>query len=157
MSVATVYASPNHGPKRARTLGVVVHSTRGGLPYGQEYRAAIAWLCNPASGVSAHAVIGREQGQIMVLLDTALEAWHCRELNVTHIGYELEQPTADDDYTSWQYVTLARLVKRDSERYGFPLGSVMGHDQTEPGKRDGKTDPGKMFSWNRFGGILAAL
>jgi N-acetyl-anhydromuramyl-L-alanine amidase AmpD len=160
LETVELYSSPNFGAKRAKTLGVVVHSTRGGCATPQtEYTAAVNWLCNPASEVSAHYVIGTDHGVWAQLVADDYEAWHARAMNATHLGVELVQPRDGDEYTPWQYVALARLCKLWSERYKFPLRRthIVGHDETLPGVLDGKTDPGRMFDWTRFMQILEAL
>jgi len=168
-----LYSSPNHGGKRGTTKGVVVHSTRSGkdVTPQQEYKATINHFMNPSpsteehpegdpsAAVSAHIVIGTERGYLAKLVEPDYEAWHCRELNQTMLGVELVQAHATDEFTAFQYVTLANLVKAWSLKYGFPLdrAHIVGHEETVPGKRDHKSDPGKMFDWDRFMSIVEAL
>lgn len=143
--------SPNHGGTRPLTLGVIIHSTRGGQAYGTEYQATLNWFANPASGVSAHAVIGRD-GQIDFPVASDLEAWHAREYNRTWLGVEFEQPTITDSYTEAQYATGGGLLAAWAAEYGFPVDRlrVLGHSEISPGIADGKSDPGPTFDFDRL-------
>lgn len=146
--------SPNYGGDRARTLGVVVHSTRGGQPTGVEELATCQWFLQPRSQTSAHGLVGRS-GHWWQFVPSPWIAWHARELNETHLGLEFEQGTESDTYTDAQYVIGAYIVREWAERYQFPIdrATIVGHDGTEPGRRDGKTDPGPRFDWGRFIGL----
>lgn len=155
------HAAPENcepGP-RARTLGVVIHTTRSGGRAAAELAATINWFANPASGVSAHLVIGLPPFEEVVrcVHDDDI-AWHCREANQTHLAIELCQPNAGDPITEFQYRAAAEACRLWATKYGFPLVRVfsqtvpglVGHQDTEAGKRDRKSDPGPAFDWPTF-------
>lgn len=144
-------SSAHYGGERPATVGVVIHSTRGGRGAGWELLSTVNHLLYNPLEVSAHAVVGRS-GVWWQLVHPALSAYHARELNTSHLSIELEQGVATDDYTDEQYTVAAYIVRDWAERYGFAVGAetVVGHDQTSPGRRDGKTDPGPRFDWAHF-------
>lgn len=152
--------SPNRGGPRARTLGVVVHTTRSGRSWTpqEEFSATARWLMNPASQVSAHVVVGPRS--VAWLVPDTDEAWHCREANSTHLGIEIVQATPTTPIPNQSYVLAAGVIRGWALKYGFPLERVtddtkpgiVGHEDTRPGQRDGKTDPasGGGFSWAKL-------
>ncbi len=84
--------SPNHSGAFARPPGLVVmHYTAGASA-----RGSAAWLANPASGASAHLVIGRD-GEVIQCVNFENRAWHAgrsawkglANLNDHAIGIEL--------------------------------------------------------------------
>lgn len=148
--------SPNHDGPRALTQGVVLHSTRGGAATVEaEFAATLAWFAGTASQVSAHVVIAAD-GTLARVVEPDLIAWHCRELNQTHVGVELVQPKRGDPITDAQYTTLAWWLRQMANRYGFALTAetLPQHFETVPGKRDGKTDIEPPFDKARLLGIL---
>lgn len=158
----TSLAAPENyaaGP-RARTIGVVIHTTRGGASsVDREYVAAINWFQNPAAQVSAHLIVGGGAfAEVCRSVHDDDVAWHCREANATHLGIEIAQALPTSPISDFQYVAAADACRKWAAKYGFPLTRAMsqttpglvGHEDTEAGKRDGKTDPGMMFDWPRF-------
>ena len=87
----TFKASPNIGDA-VKPEYIVIHYTAGGNAKG-----AVGWLCNPASKVSAHLVIGRD-GSVTQLVPFDRVAWHAgisqwegrTGLNAYSIGIELD-------------------------------------------------------------------
>lgn len=152
----TIFESPNHGTERPRTDGVVIHSTRGGLLAGHELISTAEWFISSRSRVSAHRVIGCH-GEHWQFVSDDLIAWHARSsLNGTHLSVELEQGKPDDPFSDEQYLLAALVVREWSSHYGFvrDRSAIVGHDETEAGKLDGKTDPGPMWDWGRFTALL---
>lgn len=144
------------GP-RPRTLGVVLHTTRGNASsQAREYAATVSWFQNPAAGVSAHLIVGPTS--VTRSVHDADAAWHCRAANADHLGIEITQPKATDPISDFQYAAAAEACRKWSQVYGFPLERVMtqtrpglvGHEDTESGRLDGKTDPGNLFRWDYF-------
>ena len=157
----SIAATENYSPgPRAHTIGVVIHTTRGGTSSVEnEYTSTINWFQNPAAQVSAHLVVGGGTfAEVCRSVHDDDVAWHCREANATHLGIEIAQAQPTSPISDFQYVAAADACKKWSQKYGFPLVRVMsqntpglvGHEDTEAGKRDGKTDPGQMFDWARF-------
>jgi len=149
---ADVYPiSPHYGGPRPATVGVVIHSTRGGAAYGTEFRATLNWFANPASLVSAHAVVSRT-GEVAYPVAADLIAWHAREHNQSWLGIEFEQPTLHDDFPVEQLLAGAAVVRDWCAQYGLPVDRehLRGHEEMPAGRADGKTDPGPEFPWDRF-------
>ena len=141
--------SPNHGGPRSRTVGCVIHSTRGAAPTAQlEFKGTLNWFSNPASQVSAHIVIGPD-GTIAEVVDPDLVAWHAGVHNSSYLGIELTQPRLGDSITDSQYHSCAWWLKKMSKRYGFPLepGNLPEHRQTPQGVSVGKTDVSLPYSY----------
>jgi len=153
--IAFAEDTPNNEGPRAYTTGVVVHSTRGGQPYGQEWQATVNWFLNPASGASANLLIGRD-GRVAQFGPLDWVTWHAREYNYRWLGVELEQPHASDPFTDIQYLLLASFIREQAARYGFAISrdTVVGHDEIPPGIRDGKSDPGYQFAWAKLMALL---
>lgn len=141
--------SPNTAPRTSPIRRIILHSTRGGNvktsdrhPSGTEFDAAINWLKNPASQVSAHYVVGRN-GEVVQLVPDSRRAWHAGEENDDSIGIEVEQPTQAWGFTEEQMASLTSLVRAVAERHGIPMdrSHILGHLETAQGRRIGKTDP----------------
>ena len=66
------YPSPNYGPRPhgIRPTGLILHADAGSSEAG-----TLAWLANPASGVSYHFLVGRD-GTIYDVVDSMHRAWH---------------------------------------------------------------------------------
>src|SRR5262245_36192830 len=161
VDVVEAPASPANytkGPRRA-TRGVVIHTTRGGRDGATELYATTRWFQNPSAQVSAHLIVGNPQPEQVVrsVHDDDL-AWHCREANATHLSVEICQGRDGDPISDFAYRLAAEACREWSRNYGFPLErrttiaepGLVGHEDTEPGKRDGKTDPGGAFDWEVF-------
>ncbi len=148
--------SPNKEGRMEKYYGVVIHSTRGKLPPGQEVAAAVSWFMNPLSKASAHLVIGLNQGQIYKMVDEEYQAQHAGFLNFAYLGIELEQGKITDEYSDFQYFSSARAIRAWSKSKGFPVIrsgktlTVLGHDETSQGEKEKKSDPGPKFNWSRL-------
>ena len=89
---AKVFASPNHGERREgrRPTMLILHYT--GMP---DEGAALQWLCNPVSQVSAHYFVFTD-GRVLQLVPEARRAWHAGvsrwegELDRDKLNRELE-------------------------------------------------------------------
>ena len=142
------YDSPNKGGRRLETLGVVIHSTRGGASSpAQEWAGTINWFLKQASQVSAHRVVHVDGANAQLVADE-LVAWHARSYNQTWLGIEVVQPKSSHTFTESQYRTTARIIVDWAEKFGFTpdRDHIKGHDEIQAGK----TDPGMMWSWPHF-------
>lgn len=152
--------SPNNNlrPGGSKITTIVIHDT--GCHDG---KAAIAWLLNPSSNVSAHYVVDRD-GSIFRLVDEVRRAWHAGEsvlfgvqnVNNYSIGIEVVND-GQEPFPDLQLVSLCDLVVDISTRYKIPLNRVVGHQHIAmPAGR--KVDPGPAFPWfdflNRVGRAL---
>ena len=146
--------SPNRrGQRRSLVISaIIIHDTGS-----RSAVAAIDWLCNPASHVSAHYVIDRD-GTVYRLVPDAECAWHAGEsvlhgvtgVNEFSIGIEVvDAADVDDPYPPEQLESVAQLVADCCRRYEIPLNRIVGHaDIAVPHGR--KVDPGPDFPWSRF-------
>ncbi len=143
--------SPNHGGRMSGHKGVIIHSTRGGTAVGTELQATVNWFMNPSSQVSSHRVVGYN-GEQYIMVDDDIVAWHAGNTGVEYLGIEIEQGRASDPFSEQEYIVAAKIVRDWSKKYGFPVNrqTVMGHDEIPQGIRQGKSDPGYMFDWDKF-------
>jgi N-acetyl-anhydromuramyl-L-alanine amidase AmpD len=152
----TAIASPaNYGPNRARTIGVVLHTTRGGGAPEDEYDATVAWFQNPAAGVSAHLVVGSPApDRVARCVHDEHTAWHATDANADHLGIEICQSHDGDPISDFAYEAAAEACREWSKKYGFPLvrsrsrevPGLVGHEDLQAEK----SDPGWAFDWDRF-------
>lgn len=146
--------SPNHGPRPdgAPVDLVVLHYT--GMPTAG---AALALLCDPDSGVSAHYLID-EAGTVYRLVDEGRRAWHAgvsswageADVNGRSIGIELANPGHEFGYVPFpeaQLAALEALLGGIFERRGVEPTGVLGHSDVAPLR---KLDPGELFPWHRL-------
>jgi N-acetylmuramoyl-L-alanine amidase len=119
--------------------------------------AALAWLINPSSHVSAHYLIN-EGGQIYQIVKEEQRAWHAGEsywqgrtnLNDCSIGIELANPGHSNGYTPFPEVQINALIElclKIKERWNIPPNRILGHSDIAPGR---KQDPGHLFPWERL-------
>jgi N-acetylmuramoyl-L-alanine amidase len=135
--------SPNFNERKPNF--VVMHHTSD-----DSVDQALRTLTNPARGVSAHYLIGRD-GTIIQLVDERARAWHAGEskwgsdtdLNSASLGIELDN-NGHEPFADAQISALLRLLADIKERYHIPAANFLGHADVAP-KR--KTDPSRYFPW----------
>ena len=145
------HPSPNIGPRRGveRPKLLILHYT--GM---ESAKAACAWLCNPASGVSCHYLVD-EKGSIIQMVDETLRAWHagvsrwksCDDINSASIGIEIHHPGHDlgyVDFPSAQMEAVIRLCRDIILRNEIAAENVLAHSDVAPLR---KQDPGEKFPW----------
>ena len=152
--------SPNHGERLAEGGGAVVidmlvmHYT-GMVPGAR----ALDWMCDPASGVSAHYFID-EAGAVCRLVPEERRAWHAgvsawrgaSDINSRSIGIELSNPGHEFGYRDFpkrQTDALIALAGDIIARHPIEPRNVVAHSDIAPAR---KIDPGERFPWQ----ILAA-
>ena len=165
-------ATPNHGDARASTLGVVVHSTRGGAgSLATEYMQTVRFCAQGppvnSAQVGPHWVVGPAQVTRMV---HDQDTCYCQTVdNPTHIGIEVCQPFPTTAYTEFQYHAVADLCARYCVKYRIPVSyigkqytatvtkpGILGHEDTRAGWSRGKSDPGDRWNWSHFCQLLEA-
>jgi glycosyltransferase involved in cell wall biosynthesis len=120
--------------------GIVVHTTVG------SFGAAAAWFADPASGVSAHYLVGLD-GRIAQFVDEHDAARHTRTLrpvsrlhdgddpNLYTVGIEFEDAGDPDGAvrTGAQYAAGAALIRAVAARWSIPLDRehVVGHGELD--------------------------
>lgn len=150
--------SPNHGDRRPEGDGavvvdmLVVHYT-GMVPDAR----ALAWLCDPASQVSAHYFVD-EAGAVCRLVPEERRAWHAgvsawrgaTDINSRSIGIELANPGHEFGYRDFPPVQIDALIELAGAilaRHPIPPRNVVGHSDIAPAR---KLDPGERFPWQRL-------
>lgn len=149
------YQSPNHDGPRASTLGIVVHSTRGGsASLEQELDGTMSWENRP-DGDSCHAVVSPTRTGLPVRDE--LRAWHCRSRNATHLGIEFCQSRIGDFIPDSELQRGALVCAGWCVKYHIPTvwavnGGFVQHKFTPEGVADGKSDIGGLpaFNGDRF-------
>lgn len=149
-----------HGKPRA----VMIHSTRSGQDnrrsiagHRLETRSTINWFQSPDSRASSNLIISPVEIVRMVSDDDY--AWHAKEHSGWMWSIEVTQALATDPYLDGHYDLLAR-AGREYVRAGVPpvylphysngMEGFTGHEDSEQGVRDVKSDPGVGFDWDRF-------
>ncbi|MCM8614069.1 N-acetylmuramoyl-L-alanine amidase [Accumulibacter sp.] len=138
--------SPNHNARRPNF--VIIHDTTN-----SSAEPALKTLTDPARGVSAHYLVGRD-GTLYQLVDEDRRAWHAgasywggtTDINSASIGIELDN-TGAEPYPEDQIVRLLQLLQELRERHRIPASNVLGHGDVAPGR---KVDPGRRFPWHRL-------
>ena len=144
------HPSPNFGARRggARPDMVVLHYTAMA-----DTAAALDWLCDPASQVSAHYLISAT-GRLIQMVDEGARAWHAgagrwgavTDVNSRSIGIEITNGGAQP-FTEPQMACLESRLRRITARWQIPPERVIGHSDMAPGR---KSDPGRRFDWRRL-------
>ncbi len=161
---AKIFASPNHGPRKApdgsegrRPDMIILHYT--GMP---EAGQALQWLCNPVSNVSCHYFVF-ENGHVLQLVPEGRRAWHAgvsswhgeTDINSASIGIEIANPGHPGGMPAYPDVQIAAVLAlcRDiCGRWSIPPERVLAHSDVAPGR---KIDPGEVFPWRHMaeGGV----
>ncbi len=146
-----VRPSPNHDERlgRATPDSIVLHYT--GMADGS---SALARLCDPASQVSCHYLVG-EDGTVVQLVPEARRAWHAgqsvwagkTDLNSASVGIEIVNgghafglPAFPDP----QVAAVIALCRDVGARHAIAPERVLAHSDIAPRR---KQDPGERFPW----------
>jgi N-acetylmuramoyl-L-alanine amidase len=151
--------SPNFGERSLPITMLVLHYT--GMQSGA---AAIDWLANPASKVSAHYVVD-EDGQLVHMVREEQRAQHAglsywrgvTDCNSASIGIEIVNPGHEFGYRPFpeaQMDTVTRLVAELVRTYGIDQRNVVGHSDVAPTRKE---DPGELFDWERLAKLGCAV
>ena len=146
------HPSPNFNDRLLPIGMVVLHYT--GMTSGA---AAIDWLANPQSGVSAHYVVA-EDGQVLQMVDESKRAWHAgrswwrgvTDVNSASIGIEIVNPGHEFGYVPFpaaQMEAVHALVAEITTRHAILPANVVGHSDIAPTRKE---DPGELFDWPRL-------
>jgi N-acetylmuramoyl-L-alanine amidase len=145
--------SPNHNERPFVPVELIVLHYTG----MQTSDAALEWLCNPASGVSAHYFV-EEDGTIFQLVEEDRRAWHAgvahwrgaTNINDISIGIEIANCGHEWGYTPFpaaQITAVKKLCADIMHRHELPAYSVVGHSDVAPTR---KQDPGELFPWQEL-------
>lgn len=151
--------SPNWNERSLPVSMVVLHYTEM-----KPVETALARLCDPDAGVSAHYVI-TEEGEVIRLVPEDKRAWHAgvsfwrghKDVNSASIGIELDHPGHALGYRPFaeaQIDALIPLLHRIIKTHDIPRANVVGHSDVAPAR---KIDPGELFPWDRLAGYGLCL
>ena len=145
--------SPNFGARRdgLKPELVVLHYTAM-----DSAEAALNRLCDPASEVSAHYLIGGD-GALWQMVREEDRAWHAGagswrgrgDVNSRSIGIELDN-RGDHPFSGPQMAALEELLGAIMERWSILPSGIIGHSDMAPGR---KIDPGPRFDWRRLANL----
>jgi N-acetylmuramoyl-L-alanine amidase len=141
--------SPHFNERALPLDSIILHYTD--MPTTDE---ALAWLCHPASQVSAHYLID-VTGKTYHLVEDEKRAWHagesfwqdCTDINSCSLGIELSNPGHSHGYQPFpeaQINALLQLCEQLSARWDIPKNRILGHSDIAPRR---KQDPGHLFPW----------
>ena len=144
--------SPNYSERTLPISTLVLHYT--GMKSGA---AAIEWLANPESKVSAHYVVD-EDGQVVHMVREEYRAQHAglshwrgvTDNNSASIGIEIVNPGHEWGYRPFpeeQMDAVTLLVTELVRTYAIEPRNVVGHSDIAPAR---KADPGELFDWERL-------
>lgn len=144
--------SPNFDARKHVVDTVVLHYT--GMKTGEE---ALARLCDPAAGVSAHYLV-EEGGRVFRLVAEENRAWHAGisawkgegEINARSVGVEIVNPGHEWGYRAFpaaQIDSVVALLKDIRARHGVSPARILAHSDVAPARKD---DPGEKFPWARL-------
>lgn len=143
MFISHQYKSPNYGDREGTPIQMILlHATVGNLT------SARSWLCNPASGVSTHYLIGKD-GSVYQLVSDEHRAQHAgkaiwrgkTDVNSLSIGIELENRNdGKDPYTPALLASLHTLTERLLSAYSLTPDVIDTHAAVAVPKNR-KTDP----------------
>lgn len=161
----SVKLSPNFTALPVMGRTVIIHATRSGIPgFAKELEATLNWFSTPGNP-SSHWVVGPEGQKVRVVRNTNRAA-HAQEDNDNSWGIEVCQGVEDDGFTEAQYIAVTEIC-RDDYMHDFNVPPVhaktssepgfIGHQETEQGRRNGKSDPGKYWDWDKFLRLLTAI
>lgn len=151
--------SPNFGERTLPITMLILHYT--GMQSGT---AAIEWLANPASKVSAHYVV-EEDGQVVHMVREEQRAQHAgvsfwrgiTDCNSASIGIEIVNPGHEFGYRAFpeaQMDSVTRLVAELVGTYHIDPRNVVGHSDVAPTRKE---DPGELFDWGRLARLGFAI
>lgn len=116
----TQYDSPNYtAGRQGNNISSITIHWWGDPNQNPSFEGIVAWLCNPASQVSAHYVVTGTDRRVACIVDPANISWHAGNWvgNQTSIGIECDPRCRDEDYD-----VIAELVAELRKTYGdLPL------------------------------------
>lgn len=136
------HRSPNKKPRPTNVLPtlIILHSSAGKSDAGD-----LSWICNPASKVSYHYLVGRD-GEVYELVSPKLQAWHAGVsewkgrtfCNGYSIGVAWSNRNDSTEFlTGGQLQAMRALIDHLADE--FPsLTEVVTHQDVAPGR---KNDP----------------
>jgi len=144
-------AAGNFRPaSRTTATRVVIHITDGSTTAG-----TVSWFQNPASGVSAHYVVGRD-GEVVQMVRHADVAFHARSANADSIGIEhVARAKPKTPPTETEYAASAALVRWLCDTFSIPMDRthILGHSEADPATTH-TACPNSVWDWDYFMGMV---
>ncbi|WP_068315019.1 N-acetylmuramoyl-L-alanine amidase [Polycladidibacter hongkongensis] len=147
---ARLQPSPNHNERQLPIDMLVLHYTAM-----EDTEAALRWLCDPRSEVSAHYLV-KENGGVVQCVPEGRRAWHAgvsswkgeSDINSRSIGIEIANAGVQEGEVSAfppvQIEAVIALCQDILSRHAIPAAHVLGHSDVAPAR---KQDPGRHFPW----------
>lgn len=133
MKIVDKLISVNHGGRRSRTDGVVLHSTGSRSATSQ-----FGWFSNPKAQASSHVHVA-DDGTVERYVPDDLIAWANGAGNARLLSIET-QGDGTEPWTPQQVEAIAQLVAMWHKMYGFPLRLMQSSKPSERG-----------LGWHRLG------
>jgi N-acetyl-anhydromuramyl-L-alanine amidase AmpD len=151
---------------------IVIHSTRSGQPdrgsiagHDLEIQSTTNWFKSTASHVSANFVVSPRE--IVETVPVTRYGFHAKEHSVHSFSIEITQALTNQGYYQSQYDQVAHICNELCKdfnirkvylpSYSNGMNGITGHEDTEQGQRDVKSDPGLNWDWDKFIQILRGL
>ena len=121
-------------------------------------KAAVKWLCDTQSKVSAHYLIDVD-GSVVQMVRESERAWHAgvsywageTDINSCSIGIEIQNEGHMLDvlpaFPEAQMQAIENLCSDIIQRHDISPSRILGHSDVAPGR---KIDPGEAFDWKRL-------
>lgn len=140
---------------------VVIHITDG----DSSIEGPISWFQNPASGVSAHYIVG-QNGEVVQMVRDRDIAWHANNANGDSIGIEhcARAPGARNSSdpglmpTALQYEASGVLVLWLCEQYSIPVDRdhILGHSEADA-RTTHSGCPNAVWDWDYYMNMLTTV
>ncbi len=166
LDVDREFEALNHGTgwPHGRPRACMIHATRSGQPnrtsvagHRLETTSTINWFLSPESRASSNLIISSVE--IVRMVSDEDYAWHAKEHSDWMYSIETTQALPTAPYLDGHYELLARAGRHYVSlgvppvylpHYSNGMSGFTGHEDSEQGVRDGKSDPGTEFDWDRF-------
>lgn len=153
---------------------VIVHATRGATTQAMQYTATKNWFNNPSNPGGCATVVISHEGQLCRFMDELRQipqwsagygggaGWACDHWG---LSMELAQSDKQEPFDPRTIDRAALVAAEWCKKYAIapthlgnitqggqapPFTGIVGHDETENGRRLGKSDPGAAFPWPAF-------
>lgn len=153
-------------------VGIAIHSTRSGVAnretivgHDREMLSTTNWFKSEDSRASANIVVSPRE-TVQTVPDHRY-AWHAKEHSWKTLSIEVTQALATQPYYDEQYERAAAVCHVWCHNFSIPkeylyvyidgMKGITGHENLPQGVRDGKSDPGPMWDWDKFMNILRGL
>lgn len=126
MEIIKRHITVNKGGKRAKTDGVVLHTSASA-----KSTSLFGWFSNPKAQASSHWHVAFD-GTVEEYVDPANVAWANGEGNARLLSVET-QGSGYEEWTPEQVESIAQLIALSSKTFGFPIRAMQSSAKSERG------------------------